>query len=99
MHTRGTHLGLIVRIRSCPNACKRHQNKHLVFDHAYFEGSQGRNLMACFGVAYEPQGRLLVRTMIPRYLVLAQLKDQTFPRRLKYLAQPGEIRAVDREST
>ena len=30
-----------------------------------FEGSQGQNLNACFGVAYESRRRFLIRTMIP----------------------------------
>jgi hypothetical protein len=33
-----------------------------------FGGNEGQNLKACFGVAYEPQRRLLIRAMIPRYL-------------------------------
>jgi hypothetical protein len=40
-----------------------------------FEDNQGQNLKASFGVAYEPQGRLLIRTMIPRYLSAPKPRD------------------------
>jgi hypothetical protein len=40
-----------------------------------FDDNQGQNLKACFGAVYEPQGRLLIRTTIPRYLSAPKPRD------------------------